>query len=66
MHATGLSKHKLLFHLNPIKGSFATYKSNHHYPQQPNEIVYLDDLISVDIEERWHFFQKDRHFYLKV
>ena len=66
MHVTKLTKYLRFIYLNPIEGVLISYKTANKFPHQPNNIIHLNQITTLEFmpETRWYFSRG--HYYMKV
>ena len=53
-------------YLNPIDGSFTTYKNPDHFPHQPRNVIHLDEIINVQHDTKAKLYHQENIHYLKI
>ena len=66
MHRLKLSHYARYLYLNPIEGVLISYKSQQKFPQQPNVIIPLKDIVVLEFmrDSKWYFSRNC--YYLKI
>ena len=59
MHITKLVHYSRLIYLNPIEGVLISYKTANKFPHQPNNIMNLNEITTLEFmrEAKWYFTQ---------
>lgn len=67
MHRLRLSSNPRYLYLNPIEGILISYKSPQKFPADPNIIIPLRSIKTIEYmtEQKW-FFKENRHYMLIV
>ena len=57
MHVLKLTKYPRLLYLNPIEGVLITYKTANKFPHQPNYVMCLNQVTTLEfmLETKWYF-----------
>ena len=57
MHITKLVHYTRLIYLNPIEGVLISYKTANKFPHQPNNIMNLNEITTLEFmrETKWYF-----------
>ena len=59
-------KNKQLVHLNPLKGYLALFKDTDHFPNQPSEIIHLDEITAAELVIKKRLLHQADCFYMKI